>query len=50
MPLAAGSSVQVPEKFGLCANATDATAKIAAAMIPIRARFMAAPCERTTLT
>ena len=35
-----GSSVQVPEKSGFCANATVATARTAAAMIPTLARFM----------
>ena len=35
-----GSSVQVPEKSGFWAKATVATARTAAAMIPIRARFM----------
>src|SRR5258705_12970058 len=40
MPLAASSSIQVPEKSGFWAKATAATANIATAMTPIRARFM----------
>src|SRR5687767_8562245 len=39
-PLAAGSSVQVPEKSGFCAHANVATARIAAAITPTRATFI----------